>query len=134
MPSTPTILPCPCGAGRMHYQHCCGRFIDGGQLPQTALELMRSRYAAYTLCREDYLRVTWHSSTRPKEGIAEQGVKWLGLDIKAHAEAGDEASVEFVARYRIQGRAHRLHETSRFLREDGQWLYLDGRFQERKQS
>lgn len=94
---------------------------------------MRSRYTAYTLCRDNYLRATWHPSTRPKEErIADNGVKWLGLEIKSHAEAGDEASVEFVARYRIQGRAHRLHETSRFVRENGRWLYLDGRFREKK--
>jgi SEC-C motif-containing protein len=113
----------------MQYEACCGRFIDGGHLPQTALELMRSRYTAYTLRRDEYLRATWHPSTRPKEErLTEDGVKWLGLEIKGHAQAGDEAGVEFVARYRIQGRAHRLHEASRFLREDGRWLYRDGRF------
>lgn len=132
MLSKSSSLACPCGAAALRYEHCCGRFLDGGQMPPTALELMRSRYTAYTLCRDDYLRMTWHPSTRPRdERIAEMGVKWLGLDIKSHGEAGDEASVEFVARYRIQGRAHRLHEISRFVREDGSWLYLDGRFPEK---
>lgn len=105
----------------------------GRELPSTALELMRSRYTAYTLCRDDYLRATWHASTRPMDArLADDGVKWLGLEIRSHASSDDEASVEFVARYRVHGRAQRLHETSRFLREDGRWLYLDGRFQERK--
>lgn len=118
----------------MPYDQCCGRFIDGGQVPSTALELMRSRYTAYTLCKDDYLRATWHPNTRPGiERITEDGVKWLGLEIRQHASAGEEAGVEFVARCRIQGRAHRLHETSRFLREEGRWLYLDGSFREREQ-
>ncbi|MDE2145681.1 MAG: hypothetical protein KGJ24_03220, partial [Burkholderiales bacterium] len=34
--------------------------------------------------------------------------------------------VEFVARSKQQGRAIRLHETSRFVREGGRWYYLDG--------
>jgi SEC-C motif-containing protein len=133
MASKLQISFCPCGINNLQYAQCCGRFIDGVQLPHTAAELMRSRYTAYTLCNDVYLRATWHPSTCPKvERITEDGVKWLGLEIKNHAASDDEASVEFVARYRIDGRAQRLHETSRFLREDGRWLYLDGRFQERK--
>ena len=39
--------------------------------------------------------------------------------------------VEFVARYRdSSGKAERLHETSRFVREAGQWFYIDGVFAE----
>ncbi|MDQ9171979.1 YchJ family metal-binding protein [Oxalobacteraceae bacterium R-40] len=133
MPPKTNTPPCPCGAGTAGYEQCCGRFIGGMETPPTALQLMRSRYTAYTLGQDDYLRATWHPSTRPgEEKISERGVNWLGLEIKNHASSGDAATVEFVARYRINGRAHRLHETSRFLREDGRWLYLDGQFQERK--
>jgi len=38
----------------------------------------------------------------------------------------DHATVEFVARSKLSGRAHRLHEISRFVREDGRWYYVDG--------
>ena len=38
----------------------------------------------------------------------------------------DHATVEFVARSKLGGRAQRLHETSRFVREDGRWFYVDG--------
>ncbi|BCK88269.1 hypothetical protein MIZ01_2071 [Sideroxyarcus emersonii] len=90
---------------------------------------MRSRYTAYTLLREDYLLATWHPSTRPASlGLAEEvPAKWLGLEIK-HCEQqdADHAIVEFVARYKVGGRAHRLHETSNFVREDGRWFYVDG--------
>jgi SEC-C motif-containing protein len=38
----------------------------------------------------------------------------------------DHAEVEFVARCREAGRATRLHERSRFVRESVRWLYADG--------
>ena len=122
---------CPCGSGQA-YAACCGAFIDNRVLPATAEQLMRSRYSAYVLAREDYLLRTWHGFTRPAYlGLLEAGpVKWLGLKI-LRCEAGGlgdrEAIVEFVARYQVNGRAERLHEASRFLCEAGQWLYVDGR-------
>lgn len=89
---------------------------------------MRSRYAAYVLGLADYLLATWHASTRP-DALDDDAVRWLGLEVKRHEPAGDDAAiVEFVARYRAGGRGHRLHETSRFRREDGRWYYVDGDF------
>jgi SEC-C motif-containing protein len=122
---------CPCGARA--YAQCCGRFIDDGHVPQSAEELMRSRYAAYTLRNEPYLKATWHASTRPEAVFAEDdGAKWLGLEVRKHVPVGDEATVEFVARYKVGGRAHRMHEISRFVREEGRWYYVDGSFPERQ--
>ena len=92
---------------------------------------MRSRYSAYVLGIDAYLRATWHATTRPAETtpLADPTVRWLGLSIKRHqATAADSALVEFVARYKTGGRAQRLHETSRFVREDGRWYYVDGQF------
>ncbi len=100
-------------------------------MPQTAVELMRSRYTAYTLRDDAYLQATWHPGTRPPLPITEDGTKWLGLEVRRQAQDGDAATVEFVARYKIDGRAHRLHETSRFVREDHRWFYVDGSFPER---
>lgn len=88
---------------------------------------MRSRYSAYVLQLANYLQATWHVSTRPAEmTFDDEQTKWLGLDLRAHAQHGDDATVEFIARYKINGRAQRLHEISRFVREDGRWYYLDG--------
>ena len=101
---------------------------------------MRSRYSAYVLELADYLLATWHPSTRPGAIDFADSPRWLGLTIQktlqkksdnattesAVAESADSATVEFVARYRIGGRAHRLHELSRFVREDGRWFYVDG--------
>ena len=115
---------CPCGGAS--YATCCGRFIAQDAVPQTAQELMRSRYTAYTLHDSAYLQATWHAGTRPAEPLqVEEGLKWLGLEVRRHEQDGDAATVEFVARYKIGGRAHRLHEISRFVREDGRWYYLD---------
>ena len=89
---------------------------------------MRSRYSAYVLGLTDYLLATWHPRTRPTALEApEPGLRWLGLEVKHHVPLDDtHATVEFVARSKLGGRAHRLHEISRFERLDGQWLYVDG--------
>ena len=118
---------CPCGSGAS-YARCCGRLHAGAENAPTAEALMRSRYSAYVLKLEDYLLATWHPSTRPSElDIAADGTKWLGLTVKQHVQQDDRhATVEFVARYRIAGRGHRLHENSRFVLEEGRWLYIDG--------
>ena len=90
---------------------------------------MRSRYSAYVLGLEPYLLATWHASTRPPslDLAADGATRWLGLEVRRHQLQDDaHAVVEFVARYRVAGRGHRLHEVSRFVREDGCWRYLDG--------
>ena len=126
--------PCPCGRkdvrGRpLPFARCCGPYLAdfAGRPAPDAETLMRSRYSAFV--REDarYLDATWHPSRRPQEIAFEAGLKWLGLDVRSH-RAIDEthAEVEFVARSRLAGRAQRLHERSRFVREQGRWYYVDG--------
>ncbi|MFA6313783.1 MAG: YchJ family protein [Sterolibacterium sp.] len=119
--------PCPCGSGRP-YADCC-RLPHEGTIPADAEASMRSRYSAYVFKLEAYLRATWHPSTRPQRlDLDDDGAttKWLGLEVERHEITGpDQAIVEFTARYKIGGRAQRLHEVSRFVRENGQWYYLD---------
>ena len=121
--------PCPCRlpATLPRYVDCCGRLHAGAAAPD-AEALMRSRYSAYVLGLADYLLATWHASTRPAALEPDQkGMKWLGLEVRRHVAAdADHASVEFVARSKLGGRAHRLHELSRFVREDGRWYYVAG--------
>jgi SEC-C motif-containing protein len=128
-------MPCPCGRlGARHralsYTDCCGRYLEQGDHPAPDAEcLMRSRYSAFVLQRPEYLLATWHASTRPATLECDPGVKWLGLEVRQHQlQDAEQAQVEFVARQRdASGRAHRLHETSRFVREGGRWFYLDGK-------
>ena len=75
----------------------------------------------------DYLLATWHPRTRPLQIEFEPGQRWLGLQVRRHQIVDEtQATVEFVARSKLGGRAHRLHETSRFVRENGRWFYVDG--------
>ncbi len=120
------MKPCPCGGN--DYTACCGRYHNGMPAPD-AESTMRSRYSAYVKKLESYLLATGHPDTRPDSLDFDDGAKWLGLEIKkCEQQATDRATVEFVARYRIAGRAHRLHEISRFVLEGGRWLYVDGDF------
>lgn len=121
--------PCPCGSGST-YAGCCGRWHAGAQHLQApdAQALMRSRYSAFVLGLVPYLLETWHPTTRPTAlEPNEPGLRWLGLQVKRH-EVLDAAHerVEFVARSKLGGRAHRLHEISRFTCEGGRWFYVDG--------
>lgn len=118
---------CPCGG--VDYASCCGRYHDGNFAPD-ALALMRSRYSAYVHKRKEYLLATWHADTRPAAlDLALDGTKWIGLEIKAHQlSTADRATVEFIARYKITGRAGQLHEVSCFVHENGQWFYVDAAF------
>jgi SEC-C motif-containing protein len=119
---------CPCGSG-LAFRICCQPFLSGEKLAGSVEALMRSRYAAYVLEDEPYLLATWHPDTRPASLHFDQEPrpKWLGLTIKRKANTDDQHGlVEFVARYKINGRAFRMHETSRFERRDGRWLYRDG--------
>lgn len=130
MPARPVSLTCPCGSA-LPYAQCCGRYHLGGaqqlQAPD-APTLMRSRYSAFVRCLPDYLLDTWHPRTRPAAlDLDEPGLTWLGLDVRQSRVTGpDRAEVEFVARSKQAGRAHRLHELSRFERLDGRWFYVDG--------
>lgn len=119
--------PCPCGRSAT-LADCCGRYLAGMPAPDPE-SLMRSRYTAYTLADEAYLLATWHPDSRPAvlDLAAEAPPKWLGLKVIGQQyQDASHATVEFVARYKIAGRAYRLHETSRFVMLDGRWYYLDG--------
>ena len=139
--------PCPCGGvsassatperkpttkAAPTYGQCCGRWLEAdathGPFAPDAQQLMRSRYTAFVLEREAYLRATWHASHRPVQIEFDPGVKWLGLEVRDYQLTGaDTAEVEFVARQKpASGPATRLHERSRFVLEGGRWLYLDG--------
>lgn len=113
---------CPCGSGQP-YDRCCGP-CHQGVAATTAETLMRSRYSAYCLGLTDYLLTTWHPDTRPASLDLNETPKpqWIGLEIRR----ASTDQVEFVARYKVGGRAHKLHELSDFRQIDGRWYYLSG--------
>ena len=126
MSLAPATAPCPCGTGRA-YVACCGPLHDG-EAADTAEQLMRSRYSAYALGRTDYVVRTWHPRTRPAAVDASEP-RWLGLEV-VRSDAGgpgdDIGVVEFRARFASAGGEQMLHETSRFERRRGRWVYVDG--------
>lgn len=127
------MTACPCGSGNA-LEHCCGRFIDGNEQPDTAEQLMRARYTAHTRVDLDYIARTHDPASR--EDIDREATRrwaerseWLGLDI-LHTEAGgpsdDRGTVEFVAHYRERGQRQQHHERALFRRdEQGRWLFVD---------
>jgi len=132
-PSTTPLL-CPCGSGQTQAE-CCQPFLSGARQAPTAETLMRSRYTAYVCGNADYLLQTWHPQTRPAtlDLGGSPAPHWLGLKIittKDGAFGNHQGSVEFVARYKLNGKALRLHECSEFSYENGCWYYMHG--QQRK--
>ena len=116
---------------KMPYQQCCEPIISGASSAQTAEQLMRSRYSAFVQQLEDYLRNTWHLTRRPSRVGFNSKQQWIGLTIKSTSKGmhdDETGDVEYVARFKIDGKAHRLHENSHFVKEDDQWFYVDGDF------
>jgi len=93
---------------------------------------MRSRYTAFALQDEDYLRYSWHPNHCPKIIHLNAETQWLGLKIKntiAGSTTDKTGEVEFVARSKISGKASRLHENSLFARFENRWVYTCGKTQ-----
>ena len=120
---------CPCGS-KTDYLQCCGRYIEQGLMALTAEALMRSRYSAYVLGDEAYLLRSWHVSTCPAQlGLQKETVDWLKLEVLAKNDGGpldEHGTVEFIASYRIENKKQRIHEVSRFVKQNNQWFYVDG--------
>jgi SEC-C motif-containing protein len=114
---------CPCGSGKI-LPNCCQPYIDGRLAAPTAEALMRSRYSAYAINDEQYLLDSWHESTRPENIDADPLVQWVRLKIIDADSSQDR--VEFVATFRLNGKAYKLCENSLFVFENGKWFYLEG--------
>ncbi|WP_310600456.1 YchJ family metal-binding protein [Desulfobulbus sp.] len=130
--SRPADRPCPCGSG-LGYGQCCGPLLAGRARARTAEALMRSRYTAFVERNQAHLERTWHPSTRPADLALATQPNWCGLRIVATERGGeddDQGLVEFVATALAGTEVITLHERSRFVREEGQWLYVAGRIVE----
>ena len=123
---------CPCKS-RRSYAMCCLPFHQGKARPETAEQLMRSRYSAYFFRLVDYLVETTHPDTREpglKQSLEKviRQANWSYLTILGVAQGGKDdkrGKVEFVAEYYVDDEPCELHEISRFKRFKGAWKYLD---------
>jgi SEC-C motif-containing protein len=119
---------CPCGLDAA-YDDCCGRLHQGRTSASTAEQLMRSRYSAFVVGDIPYLLGSWHSSTRPADLQLDQDLVWTGLEILNTTDGSPfhtAGTVEFRAYYELDGRSGHQQENSRFTRENGAWVYVDG--------
>jgi len=132
IPTEREISLCPCKS-QLNYGICCRPYHFGKRKPDTAEQLMRSRYSAYFFRKVDYLVETMHPDTR-EEGLREELEKtiyqanWAFLTILGTSGGGREdrtGKVEFVAEYFVNGEPYEMHECSRFRRYKGAWKYLD---------
>lgn len=128
-------MNCHCCSGK-EFENCCQPFIDGTAKPQTAEELMRSRYSAYAVAAVEYLLRSTHPSVRKFYQAEEienwaKTSRWQRLEIvsKTAGEAKDKlGTVEFKAYYTDKhGQPQIHHEHSNFRKELGKWFFVDGR-------
>ncbi|MDK9718477.1 MAG: YchJ family protein [Trichlorobacter sp.] len=127
------MTSCPCGSTK-NYSDCCEPIIKGSLPAQTAEQLMRARYSAYTKTEMDFI----FSSTHPdgREGYDHDGTRtwaenseWLGLKIIGSKKGSkDDATgeVEFIARFKENGALREHHENALFKRVEGVWHFSDG--------
>jgi len=113
----------------------CLPFIEQKKRPATAADLMAARYVAYTKSAVDFLLETHDPKTRSQadrkaiESWADSA-EWQGLTIVSTERGGatdDEGTVEFIARYALDGTTHEHHEVASFRRIDGAWYFVDGK-------
>lgn len=125
-------MDCHCNSQKK-FNACCRPYLSGKAHPRTPEALMRSRYAAFCTGDVEYLVATCHPSRR-QPGQARmiartcRQTRWLGLKILKTGTAPSDPSsgfVEFAAFYKDDP-VGQLHERSSFIRENGQWYYLDG--------
>lgn len=127
-------MKCPCDSGKP-YESCCEPFLTGKAQPETAEQLMRARYTAYTKQDIGYLKKTLAKESQSdfdekasKEWAAKS--EWLGLQVlttQKGAASDKTGVVEFVATYKQNGSKVEHHEVSKFKKNDkGEWRFVEG--------
>jgi SEC-C motif domain protein len=127
-------MSCACGSP-LEFEKCCKPFLAGEALPETAEQLMRSRYVAYTKADISYLTKTLAPEARSDFDPSSteewaKNSKWKGLKIISSRLGGAndrKGTVEFVATYEQNGKAIDHHEVSQFRKNQaGQWFFVEG--------
>ncbi|WP_423781655.1 YchJ family protein [Alteromonas stellipolaris] len=141
-------MRCYC-CSNLPFSSCCEPFLKGQAKPQTAAQLMRSRFSAYASKQFEYVLATYTKERQPELSVDEltanaANATWFALEVGetgnvsliAQAEGvaevatqnneGATDTVDFTAYYFENKNLYQLHETSNFIVEDGQWRYHDG--------
>lgn len=115
-------MKCPCHSDKQ-YDECCKPFHEGKALPQTATQLMRSRYSAFALNKVNYLNETSFQKSCPH---SYKDVQFENLKILESMESDDMAYVTFRATLKQQGRDLSFTEKSLFYKVEDRWIYHSG--------
>ena len=126
-------MTCPCGSGKT-LEQCCGPYLAGERWPSTAVDLMRARYAAFASGKVDFILESHDPSSRGEidRNLIEQWStrsQWNGFEVLEVVQGGEndeQGSVEFIARYSIDGKDQEHHELATFSKVDGKWFFVDG--------
>ena len=128
------MTDCPCNSG-LDFNECCGPILDGSTTAQTAEALMRSRYTAHVKGNFDHvanthapeIKATYNKSAAKAQS---KNTEWVGLEIRETTGGGaddDTGTVLFSARFMENGDLNVHRELSDFRRENGEWVYVDGK-------
>ena len=123
---------CPCGSTH-RLEDCCLPVIKGQRRADTAEQLLRARYSAFTLGEVDFILNSHHSRTRAeiqREEIEDwsKNSKWLELKIiqvEGGGKTDTQGNIIFGAYYQADGKNHEHLEKSFFEKENGEWKFLD---------
>lgn len=123
-------MKCPCQSER-DYIDCCQPF-HLGKIAETAEQLMRSRYSAYTMVNIDYIIATTVPS---QQALLDQDAmklwgeqtKWAGLSVLKHIPqlSKNHSMVEFKAFFQTDYGLDSHHECSLFVKIDERWYFVD---------
>ncbi|MDX2370326.1 MAG: YchJ family metal-binding protein [Colwellia sp.] len=149
--SVNTTQPCFCGSN-CDFTSCCQPYINKEAPVQTAEQLMRSRFSAYTISNAQYIYDTYAKSSQAAQSVKDiddwsKSCVWIALKIHPLANSvnnSTEQFVEFSAFYITNNTLCELREKSRFILEENiakngvakeestlntaleQWRYIDG--------
>lgn len=125
------LTACACKSGK-NYAECCQPFHLGEKLPETAEQLMRSRYTAYTQVNIPYIVATTAPSQQVNLDQATmktwgESTQWAGLEILEHLAniTKNHSVVEFKAFFKGENGIKAHHERSLFVKICNRWYFVD---------
>ncbi len=128
---------CPCGSFKK-YKKCCKPFHDKISFPKTSLELMKSRFSAFSVCNSEYIIFTTHQNNPDFTSDLKfwnndilnfsKNTRFEKLEILDFIDGEVESFVTFKATLFQNKNDISFIEKSRFLKVEGIWKYVDGQF------
>ena len=121
---------CPCKS-KKYYTQCCQPLIKGDKRATGPLDLMRSRFTAYSIGNIPYIQDTCCNQALENFDFISaqnwaQSVTFTNLTIHSHQEKRLSGEVHFTIHYIENSTLQFYSETSHFIKQNNQWLYASG--------